>query len=73
MKIQVRVIFNYITNKNWLNIRPMGKLFIAYTTQFMLKNSKYALHPIYRTIYSHSANDMVIEEIIVDLVSLHRR
>ena len=28
MKIQVRVIFNYITNKNWLNIRPMGKLLL---------------------------------------------
>jgi len=68
MKIQVRVIFNYIANKNLLNIRTLGKLFIAYITQFMLINSKYALRPIYRTIYSHSANDMVIEEIIVDLM-----
>lgn len=68
MKIQVRVVFNYITNKNLLNIRPLGKLSIAYITPFMHINSKYALHPIYRTIYSHSANVMVIEEIIVDLM-----
>ena len=60
MKIQVRVVFSYITNKNLPNSRPLGKLFIAYITQFMLINSKYALHAIYRTIYSQSANVMVI-------------
>ena len=60
MKIQVRVVFSYITNKNLQNSRPLGKLFIAYITQFMLINRKYALHPIYRTIYSQSADVMVI-------------
>lgn len=35
----------------------------------MLINSKYALHLTYKTIYSHSANVMVIEEIIIDLMA----
>ena len=68
MKIQVHVVYNYSINKNLLNIRPLGNLFIACIKQLMLLNSKYALHPIYRTIYSHSANVMVIEEVIIDLM-----